>query len=90
MTKKIKFNKTPIEQLPNDKTVLYRIETEGGNLNYVGIAQKGRVQERLKEHLREIPGTVVKIEQFSTIADARKKETNVIKRKKPKYNKQGT
>ena len=90
MTEKIKYNKKEIEKLPNDKPVLYRIETEGGNLNYAGIAQKGRVRDRLKEHLGEIPGAVVKIEQFSHIADARKKETNVIKRDKPKYNKQGT
>jgi len=29
------------------------------------------------------------IEQFSSIAAARKKEANVIKRNQPKYNKQG-
>jgi len=90
MSKKTRFNKSSIAKLPNDKPVLYRIETESGKLNYAGIAQKGRVQDRLKEHLGEIPGAVVKIEQFSSIADARKKEANVIKRNKPKYNKQGT
>ncbi len=89
MTKKIKFNKTSINQLPNNKPVLYRIETEGGNVNYAGIAKKGRAQERLNEHLGEIPGTTVSIEQFSSISDARKKEANVIKRNQPKYNKQG-
>ena len=31
--KKVKYNKTEIEQLPNDKPVLYKIETEGGNPN---------------------------------------------------------
>ena len=90
MSKKTRFNKSSIAKLPNDKPVLYRIETESGNLNYAGIAKKGRVQDRLKEHLGIIPGAVVKIEQFSSIADARKKEANVIKRNKPKYNKQGT
>ena len=90
MLKKVKFNKSSIDQLPNDKPVLYRIQTDGGNLNYAGIAQRGRVQDRLKEHLGERPGATVTIEQFNSISDARQKETNVIKRKKPKYNKPGT
>jgi len=85
--KKIRYNKTSIDQLPNDKPVLYRIETEGGNLNYAGIAKKGRIAERIQEHLGEIPGAVVSIEQFSSISDARAKEKNVINRNKPKYNK---
>ena len=89
MAKKVKYNKSSIEQLPNDKPVLYRIETKNGNINYAGIAQRGRIQERIKEHLGEIPGSTVTIEQFHSISDARKKEANVIKRKKPKYNKQG-
>ncbi len=86
-TKKTKYNKTGIENLPNDKPALYRIETDSGNANYIGIAKRGRVQERLKEHLDDIPGTQVKIEQFSSVEDARKKETRVIQRNKPKYNK---
>ena len=87
--KKVKYNKTEIEQLPNDKPVLYNIETEGGNPNYVGVAKRGRVRERISEHLGEIPGATVKVEQFSSIEDARKKEANVIRRNQPKYNKQG-
>ncbi len=90
MAKKINYNKTSIDQLPNDKPALYKIETEGGGLNYTGIAKRGRVTDRIKEHLGEIPGATVSIEQFSSIDDARNKETNVIKRNKPKYNKQGT
>ncbi|GBE26130.1 hypothetical protein BMS3Bbin03_00041 [bacterium BMS3Bbin03] len=87
MARTIKYNKSDIEQLPNDKPVLYRIKTKADNLNYVGIAQKGRVRDRLKEHLGEIPGATVSIEQFGSIADARKKEKNVIKRNNLKYNK---
>ena len=90
MTRKTKFNKTAIDKLPNDKPVLYRIETDSGNLNYAGIAKRGRVRDRIKEHLDEIPGANVTIEQFSSIDDARSKEKNVIKRNKPKYNKQDT
>jgi hypothetical protein len=88
-TKKVKYNQQGIEQLPNDKPVLYRIETEAGNPNYIGIAQRGWVKERLSEHLGQIPGATVRIEQFSSITEAQKKEINVIKRTQAKYNKQG-
>jgi len=88
-TKKTKFNKTGIEKLPNDKPVVYRIQTASGNTNYVGVAKRGRVQERLQEHLGEIPGATVRIQQFDSIKDARSNESNVIKRSQPKYNDQG-
>jgi hypothetical protein len=88
-TKKVDYNLSGVEKLPNDKPVLYRIETEGGRENYVGVAQRGRVKERIAEHLGEIPGAKVSIEQFNSIDDARAKEANVIERVQPKYNKQG-
>ncbi len=90
MSKKTaKYNKTEIAKLPIDKPALYRIETPGGKLNYAGIAQRGRLQERLQEHLGDIPGATVRIEQFNSIKDAREKEDRVIKRNQPKYNDQG-
>jgi hypothetical protein len=88
-TKTVKYNKQGINQLPDDKPVLYKIKTESGKYNYVGIAQRGRVRERITEHLKEIPGAKVQIEQFSSIDDAGKKEINVIRRALAKYNKQG-
>lgn len=88
-TRTVKYNKQSIEKLPNDKPVLYRIKTESGNMNYVGIAQKGRVRERISEHLGKVPGAKVQIEQFNSISDAQKKEVNVIRRTQAKYNKQG-
>jgi hypothetical protein len=87
--KKVKYNKKGIDQLPNDKPVLYRIETEAGRPNYIGIAQRGRVRERLSEHLGKIPGATVRIEQFNDISDAQRKEVNVIRRAQAKFNKQG-
>ena len=87
--KTTKFNKTGIGKLPNDKPVLYKIQTPSGNTNYAGIAKKGRVQDRLQEHLGNVPGEKVQIEQFSSIRDAAKKEGNVIKRTQPKYNEKG-
>ncbi len=88
-TKKVKFNQGGISQIPNDKPVLYRIETESGRMNYVGVAQRGRVRERISGHLGQIPGATVRIEQFDSIGDAQKKEVNVIRRTQAKYNKQG-
>jgi hypothetical protein len=88
-TKTVKYNKQGIDNLPNDKPVLYRIKTESGDMNYVGIAQKGRVKERISEHLGQIPGAKVQIEQFSSISEAQKKEVNVIRRTQAKYNKEG-
>ncbi len=85
-TRKVKYNKEGINQLPNDKPVLYRIETQNGTLNYAGVAKRGRVRERIEEHLGEIPGSKVRIEQFSSIQNDREKEKNVIKRNNPKYN----
>ncbi len=88
-TKKVKYNKTDLGQLPKNKPVLYRIETDSGNLNYVGTAKRGRIQDRIAEHIGEIPGATVRIEQFDSIGKARQKEARVIKRNQPKYNKQG-
>ena len=87
--KTVKYNEKGLDKLPNDKPVVYKIQTASAATNYVGIAKKGRVQERIKEHLGEIPGAKVVIEQFSSIADARQKEKNIISRTKPKYNNQG-
>jgi len=87
--KKVKYNKQAIGQLPDDRPVLYRIETEAGNPIYIGVAQRGRVRERLSEHLGKIPGATVRIEQFDDIREAMKKEINVIRRAKAKYQRQG-
>ncbi len=94
MSKKtVKFNKSGISNIPNDKPVVYKILTDTGKNNYTGIAKKGRVQERLIEHLNggvdPIPGEKVQIEQMSKISDAQKKESNIISTSTPKYNKQG-
>lgn len=87
--KTVSYKKDDISKLPNDKPVVYKIITAGGNTNYTGIAKRGRVQERIKEHMGKIPGSKVQIEQMPSISDAQKKEANIIKRSKPKYNKQG-
>jgi hypothetical protein len=90
MTKKtVNYNPSSINKLPNDKPVVYKILTDAGNNNYTGIAHRGRVQDRINEHLGEIPGAKVQIEQMHSISEARQKEANIIQRSQPKYNKQG-
>ena len=87
-TKKVNDNRKGIKNLPNDKPVLYRIQTDSGKPNYIGTAKKGRAQERIAEHLGEIPGATVRIQQFSSIKDAQKTEQRTIKLNQPKYNEQ--
>lgn len=87
--KTVKYSESKIKNLPNDKPVVYKILTESDTNNYTGIAQKGRVQDRIIEHIGEIPGAKVQIEQQSSIKEAEKKEANIISRMKPKYNKRG-
>lgn len=88
-TKKVNYNKTEIKKLPDDKSAVYKILTEAGQNNYTGSAQSGRVRERIQEHLGEVPGAKVKIEQTGSINEAREKEARIIKRSQPKYNKLG-
>jgi hypothetical protein len=90
MTKRtVTFNKTGIGQLPVDKPVVYQIKTAGDKINYIGFAQRGRAQERLTEHLPNIPGAKVQIEQMASIKDARQKEAKSIAKHQPPYNTHG-
>jgi excinuclease UvrABC nuclease subunit len=86
----INYSKAGIESLPMTHPVVYRIMTRDGYHNYIGSSKKGNVHNRLKVHLREIPGYHVKIEQFHSIKDAKENERNLILRYKPPYNIQYT
>lgn len=91
--KTVNFNKTGTSKLPNDKPILYRIETEGGKPNYVGVAKRSRVQERLEEHLPGgtdyIPGSRVQIERMNSIDQAMGEGSAGHRPLKPQYNDQG-
>jgi len=91
--KTVRLNKSGLKELPENKPVVYKIVTKSGGNNYTGIAKRGRVQERLFEHLPggtdAIPGVKVVIEQVDNLPTAKKKVANTIKRTQPKYNKQG-
>ncbi len=91
--KTVSFNAKGIEKLADDKPVVYRILTDGGRNNYTGVAMRGRVQERLHEHLPggkdPVPGAKVQIEQMHSIREAEVKEARIISRSKPSHNEQG-
>ncbi|ARG98264.1 hypothetical protein [Legionella micdadei] len=87
--KTTKYTSNLISQLPNNKPVVYEIQTAGGNKNYIGTAKRGRVTDRIAEHIGTIPGAKVTIKQFSSIQDARTAESKKIAKFQPKYNKQG-
>ena len=85
------FNQKGLTKLPNDKPAVYKIQTEGGKTNYAGTAKRGRLRERLGEHLGagRIPGVRVQVQQMPSIAEARKTEARIIARTRPKYNDRG-
>ena len=85
-TKTVNYNKTGVAELPNDLSVLYRITTASGATNYVGVASRRRVSETIASDIGRIPGKKVKIEQFATVGEARRKQANILKRATPKYN----
>jgi len=91
--KTVPFNRNGIEKLPENKPVVYKILTESGKNNYTGVAQRGRVRERLREHLPggkdHIPGAKVQIEQMSSIKEAKARERRIISRSRPPYNQKG-
>ena len=88
------FDKEGIESLAKEKPVVYDIEDSKGKILYTGSAKKGRVEQRIKEHLPGGPdpirgGKKVRIKQKSSIADAQQSEKRAIKKNKPPFNKTG-
>ena len=86
------FSEEGIESLAKNKPIVYRIEDDSGTNIYTGVAKRGRVEDRLKEHLPggkdPIPGGAkVKIEQKGSIFEAEKSEARIIKAAQPHYNK---
>ncbi len=89
--KTVRYNQRGASKVPEDKPAVYKILTEGDKTNYVGVAKRGRVGERILEHLGDdkIPGAKVQVRQVSSIDEAKEIEARVIARTKPKYNEQG-
>lgn len=88
------FDRNGIDSLAKDKPVVYKIVDKKGKNLYTGVAKRGRVGERLKEHLPGARdpirgGTKVVIQQKSSIKHAMKSEERIIKSQKPSQNKRG-
>ena len=83
-----------IESLAKDKPVVYRIKNSNGDNIYTGVAKRGRVEQRLKEHLpgSQDPvrgGVKVKIIQKNSIEEAQKTEARIIRQQQSHQNKRG-
>lgn len=96
MTKKktVSFDPKSIDDIAQDKPVVYKILDKKDENIYTGSAKRGRVADRIKEHLPGSPdairgGVKVKIEQKDNIKEAQNSEERVIKRSQPRYNKKG-
>lgn len=92
--KTVNLNSKDIDNLAKDKPVVYKILDEKGVNIYTGVAKKGRVTDRIKEHLPGGPDPIrgakkVKIDQKSSIDEAIQSENRIIKQSSPKYNKKG-
>lgn len=87
------FTKTNIQNVPDNKAVVYKIKSDAGKNLYVGIAGRGRVQGRLMEHKEvkqdTIPGgTKFQFAQVENKDRAKKIESQIIKKERPKFNEQ--
>jgi hypothetical protein len=93
MKKTVSFTKDGISKLAQSRPVTYEIKTGGGRTNYVGVAKRNRVLERLEEHLPggkdPVPGSKVTIQQHTGIDVAKRAEARKIVEKQPPHNKQG-
>lgn len=92
--KSSKFSKEGIESLANNKPVVYKILGQKDKNLYTGVAKRGQVEDRLKDHLPggQDPvrgGKKVVIMQKTSIDDAFKSEAQIIKKTQPPQNKKG-
>ncbi|PIV13251.1 hypothetical protein COY65_01995 [Candidatus Jorgensenbacteria bacterium CG_4_10_14_0_8_um_filter_39_13] len=88
-----KFTKENIANVPQDKAIIYKIKSRGGENLYTGIAGRGRSQERLLEHKEikkeKIPeGTKFQYAQVKTKVRAHEVEKSIIKKEQPEFNQQ--
>lgn len=79
------YDKSGISTLADNKPVVYRIQDRRGKDNFVGVAKRERVDE-IAEHLGCVPGVMIRITQYDSLADAKAAEQRIINRVKPKYN----
>jgi len=86
-----RYTKSVVKNIPNDKPAVYRIQNNSGKELYIGIAKRGRVQDRLIEHLEikkeKIDGAAkIRIAQVENLEKAKKFEKALIKKLDPVFN----
>lgn len=86
-----KFIKSNIKEVPKDKAIVYKIKNARGENLYIGVAGRGRVEERLMEHKnfkKDIiaGGTRFQFVQIKTKVRAEQVEKQIIKKEQPKFN----
>ncbi len=89
---KSSFTKTNISKAPKDKPAVYKLKDSKGKNIYIGVAKRGRIDDRLKEHLPggPDPKSGVKsfqLKQMKSIDEAKREEKRIIKQENPKLNK---
>lgn len=87
------LSKAHIENVPNEKPAVYKIKDSKGENIYTGVAQRGRIQDRLAEHMPRGSDAITGAKSFSykpkrSIDSARSEEKQIIRKEKPKYNEQ--
>lgn len=87
------LNKSQISKVPDDKPAVYELLDQSGTNVYTGIAKRGRVQDRLEEHLPSGQDSVAgasrfRVKQKPSVEQARQEEKQIIKKEKPKGNQQ--
>lgn len=85
------FSIKGIEGLATDKPVVYTILNKEGRNVFTGVAKKGHIDEKIKEHLPGgldviYGGARVKIKQKSSIAVAKISEARIIRSQQPRQN----
>ncbi len=88
------LSKGHVENVPNEKPAVYKIKNSKGDNIYTGVAQRGRIQDRLGEHMPRGSDPIPGAKSFSykpkrSIHSARAEEEQIIRKEKPKYNELG-
>ena len=89
--KTVALTEDGIECLPKNKSLVYKIKDKKGQNLFTGVAIRGRVVARIKEHLpggsAPIRGGIkVQIQQRKTLASALKFASKIIDKDAPRYN----
>ena len=88
-----KFTKENIKVTPKNKSIIYKIKNKDNQNIYTGIAGRGRVVQRLLEHKELKKEKILGANKFQIAQVKNKKvaeriEKQIVKKERPKFNKQ--